>query len=204
MSSSVSSVWNTIRSSISSIISGIQSSISSGFNNAYNTVSNIFGNIKSKISSIMDNAKTTVQNAINRIKNFFNFSWSLPKIKLPHFKITGSFSLNPPSIPTISVDWYKKAMEDGMILNSPTIFGAMNGKLLAGGEAGSEAVVGTKSLMDMIRNAVTSMTVSPTNINYGGVSINVYAKEGQNATEIAEDVADILNNQIRREGAVWA
>ena len=58
--------------------------------------------------------------------------------------------------------------------------------------------------MEMIRNAVASMTITPTNINYGGVSINVYAKEGQNAAEIAQDVADILNNQIRREGAVWA
>ena len=73
---------------------------------------------------------------------------------MPHFKASGSFSLNPPSVPSISVEWYKKAMDNGMILNDPTIFGmAENGTLLGGGEAGSETVVGTESLMDMIQNA---------------------------------------------------
>ena len=80
----------------------------------------------------------------------------LPDLKLPHFSIDGSLSLDPPSVPKLKVDWYAKAMEKGMILNSPTIFGAMGNKFLGAGEAGSEAIVGTGSLQNMITNAVAA------------------------------------------------
>lgn len=137
-------------------ISEIKNSFSSGLGNAYSTVTNILGNIKNKFSSILEGAKNIVSNAINRIKSFFNFSWSLPKLKLPHISISGSFSLTPPSVPHFGIEWYKKAMDDGMIMNQPTIFGynAKSNQFLAGGEAGSETVVGTQSLMDMIDVAV--------------------------------------------------
>lgn len=144
------------KQAVSNKISEIKNSFSNGLGNAYSTVTNILGNIKNKFSNIMDSAKNIVSNAINRIKSFFNFSWSLPHLKLPHISISGSFSLNPPSVPRFSIDWYKKAMDDGMIMNQPTIFGynAKSNQFLAGGEAGSETVVGTQSLMDMIRIAV--------------------------------------------------
>ena len=144
------------RQAVSNKISEIKNSFSSGLGNAYSTVTNILGNIKNKFSNIMDSAKNIVSNSINRIKSFFNFSWSLPHLKLPHPQITGNFSLNPPSVPHFSIEWYKKAMDDGMIMNQPTIFGynAKSNQFLAGGEAGSETVVGTQSLMDMIRVAV--------------------------------------------------
>ena len=83
--------------------------------------------------------------------------WELPKIKLPHFTIDGEFSLNPPRVPHISVEWYKKAYDDAMILSNPTIFGAMGGKLLGGGDGnGSETVVGTEKLMSMIGDVVAA------------------------------------------------
>lgn len=156
--STFSSIWNGIKSTVSSVINGIKSTISSGLQGAFSTVSNILNNIKNKFSSIFESAKTIVSNAINKIKSFFNFSWSLPPIKLPHFSISGSFSLNPPSIPHFSVSWYKKAMEDGMIMNQPTIFGydAKTNRFLGGGEAGSETVVGTDNLMTMIKAAVAT------------------------------------------------
>lgn len=143
-------------------ISEIKNSFSSGLGNAYSTVTNILGNIKNKFSSILEGAKNIVSNAINRIKSFFNFSWSLPKLKLPHISISGSFSLTPPSVPHFGIEWYKKAMDDGMIMNQPTIFGynAKSNQFLAGGEAGSETVVGTQSLMDMIRVAVNEENAS--------------------------------------------
>ena len=107
----------------------------------------------------------------DKLKGIFNFNWSLPKIKLPHFSISGSFSLNPPSIPHFSVEWYKKAMNNGMILNSPTIFGASGNHLLGGGEAGPEAVVGVQSLMDMIQNAVGNTQLAA---DTGNITIPVY------------------------------
>lgn len=148
-------VWNAIKSTVSNVINGVKSTISSGLNAAKSTVSNVLGAIKEKFSSIFEGAKNIVSNAINKIKSFFKFSWSLPKLKLPHISISGSFSLTPPSVPHFGISWYKKAMDDGMIMNQPTIFGynAKSNQFLAGGEAGSETVVGTQSLMDMIRGA---------------------------------------------------
>lgn len=162
----VSSVWNDIkekisgpienaRSKVASVVDSIKSKFSSGFTAAKSTVSSIFESIKSKITSTIENARDKVRSAIEKIKGFFNFSWSLPKLKLPHISITGSFSLNPPSVPTFGISWYNKAMGSGMILNGATIFGMdKNGKLLGGGESGSETVVGTGSLLSMIRQTV--------------------------------------------------
>ncbi|MEY8377408.1 hypothetical protein AALD22_16765 [Lachnospiraceae bacterium 56-18] len=154
----ISSAWNGVKETISNVISGIQSTISGGLEGAKNIAANVLGAIKDKFSSIFDGATSIVKGAIDKIKSFFNFSWSLPKIKLPHFSISGKFSLNPPSIPKFGVQWYAKAMRDGMIMNQPTIFGynAKSNQLLAGGEAGSETVVGTESLMNMIKSAVAS------------------------------------------------
>lgn len=153
----MSSGWNAVKSVVSSAINGVKSVISSGMNAASSVVSSILGNIKSKFSSIWNGCKSIVSNAISHIKSAMHFSWSLPKLKLPHPKISGSFSLNPPSVPHFSIDWYAKAMDNAMLLNSPTVFGysAASGKLLGGGEAGQEVVAGSGTLMEMIRSAVT-------------------------------------------------
>lgn len=84
---------------------------------------------KNLFNDAMDNAKNIVKSGIDKLKSFFNFDWSLPKIKLPHFNISGSFSLMPPRIPSFSVDWYAR----GGVFNSPSIIGV--------GEAGQEAVM---------------------------------------------------------------
>ena len=123
----------------------------------WNNVSNKLNDVKTKFTSVFENVKSIVKNAIEKIKSYFNFEWSLPKLKMPHFGISGKFSLDPPSVPKISVDWYKKAMNDPMIMNSPTAFGInANGQIMAGGEAGSEVVSGTETLMNMISSAVAA------------------------------------------------
>ena len=74
-------------------------------------------------------------------------------MKLPHLSITGKFGINPPQVPHFGIEWYKKAMDNAMILSDATIFGASGGHLLGGGEAGNEVVAGEAHLMDMIREA---------------------------------------------------
>lgn len=114
-----------------------------------------FDNLRSGISEKLENVKNFVSNTVQKLKDFFNFDWSLPKIKLPHFSMEGSFSLNPPSIPHIGVEWYKKAMDSPVIMDKPTAFGINpEGQIMAGGEAGSEVVSGTQTLMNMISAAV--------------------------------------------------
>ena len=116
--------------------------------------------IKTAIISPIENAKNKIKGIIDTIKGFFNFTVTLPKIKLPHFSVTPKGwelgDLLKGKIPKLGIEWYAKAMDDGMILDKPTIFGAANGKLLGAGEAGSETIVGTKSLMSMVQNAVNN------------------------------------------------
>lgn len=121
--------------------------------NMLSTVRSKLDSVKNAFSEKLNAAKTAVQTIINNIKSLFNFSWSLPKLKLPHVKISGSFSLFPPSVPKFSIEWYKKAMNQAYVLNGASIFGSMNGKLLGGGEKGSEMIVGTQYLLDMIQRA---------------------------------------------------
>ena len=107
--------------------------IGSWFSERWNDIQNALKEIpnwfKNLFNDAMENAKSIVKSGIDKLRSFFNFDWSLPRIKLPHFNISGSFSLNPPRIPSFSVDWYAR----GGVFNSPSIIGV--------GEAGQEAVM---------------------------------------------------------------
>lgn len=135
--STVSNAINTAKTTVSTAVNTIKTTVSNVFTALKNTVTTVWNGIKSAIETPINAAKTAVQNAINAMKNAFNFSWSLPKIKLPHFSISGSFSLKPPSVPHFSVDWYKT----GGIMTNPTVFGINGNSLMVGGEAGDEAIL---------------------------------------------------------------
>lgn len=204
---------NNIKNFTSNTINEVKSLWANGLNAVKTTVGNIFGGIYNTISSKLGSARDFVKGAIDRIKGFFNFSWSLPHLKLPHVSISGSFSLVPPRVPHFSINWYRKAMEGGTILKNATIFGAAGNTLLGGGEAGPEAVVGVSSLARMIKSAVlegfhsviSGMAIAPTITNtYGDTNVYIYTQPGQDAEEIAELAADKVNERIREEREVFA
>lgn len=159
-----SSVWNGIKSVISAVVDGIKSKVSSVFNGVKSTVTSIFNGIKSTATSVwngikdaiikpVEAAKNAVKGIIDKITGFFSgMKLELPKIKLPHFKISGKLSLSPPSVPHLSIDWYK----EGGILTKPTVFGMNGSSLMAGGEAGKEAVLPLKGFYDQLEHILSS------------------------------------------------
>lgn len=162
--------------------------------------------IKAKAASIFESIKNTIKGAIDKIKKLFDFKWEFPKPKMPHFSWHWQDIGGILQIPMIDIQWYAKAMQGGMILDRPTIFGASGGQLLGAGEAGSETVVGTGSLMSMIRTAVQeSMGYVPTGdtTNYGGVTVNVYGAPGQDVDELADIIEDRITHNVKRRGNAW-
>ena len=157
-------IWNNIKSTITNVVNGIKDTISKVFDNVKTTVINIFDSVKSKATSIwngiktaieapINKAKDTVKAGLNAIKGFFDkLKIKFPDIKLPHFSIKGSFSLSPPSVPKLSIDWYAK----GGVLNKPTLFdyNPKTGRAKVGGEAGAEAIAPIDTLLGYIRTAV--------------------------------------------------
>lgn len=153
-------VWNDIKTAITTVVDGIKSKVSSAFEAVKSTVSSVFNGIKSTATSVwngiksaittpIEAAKNTVKSALDRISGFFSgLHLQLPHIKLPHFSISGSLSIAPPSVPHLSISWYK----EGGILTRPTVFGMNGSSLMAGGEAGAEAVLPLSSFYKQLEN----------------------------------------------------
>ena len=164
----------------------------------WNNLKTTFENIKNTITEKINGAKEAVSTAVDKIKGFFNFKWELPKIKLPHFKVSGS--ANPlrwldEGVPKLTVEWYRKAMGNAIMLNGATIFGMQNGRLLGGGESGSEMIVGRDSMINMIRAA----TGTP-----GNVSVNVVVNGNVDDYEaLANTIADRINDRVMRNSEVY-
>ena len=131
-------------------VAKVKEGVTQKFNDIKSSAIGIFDDIKNGIKEKIEWARDNVKGAVDAIKGFFDFQWSLPKIKLPHFSVTGKFGLNPPSIPRFNVEWYAK----GGILNRPTIFGTNGDNLMGGGEAGPEAVMPISLLKQYIRDEI--------------------------------------------------
>ncbi len=142
-------VWNAIKTAITTPINAVKTTVSTVFNAVKSTVTSVFNSIKSTATSVWNGIKTAittpieaaknkVKGVVDAIKGFFSgMKISLPHIKLPHFSVTGKLSISPPSVPHLSISWYK----EGGIMTRPTAFGMNGSSLMMGGEAGAEAIL---------------------------------------------------------------
>jgi TP901 family phage tail tape measure protein len=142
-------VWNAIKTAVTTPINAIKTTVSTVFNSVKSTITSIFNGIKSTATSVwngiksaittpIEAAKNKVKGVVDAIKGFFSgMKLSLPHIKLPHFSVTGKLSIAPPSVPHLSISWYK----EGGIMTKPTAFGMNGSSLMMGGEAGAEAIL---------------------------------------------------------------
>lgn len=168
-------LWEKIKSVFKTAVNGIKNGIenvknffgnlkdnvTSKINSLKDGVVNTFNKIKTAITKPIEKARDVVKGIVDKIKGFFKFNISLPKIKLPRFSIKPKGwelgDLLKGSIPKLGIDWYAKAVRAPMLLEKPTAFGiSPNGNIRVGGEAGSEIVGGTNAIMGMISNAVSS------------------------------------------------
>jgi TP901 family phage tail tape measure protein len=183
---------NAAKSAVTSAINGIKSTISSVWNSVKSATYSTWNAIKTAITTPINAAKTAVGNAISAIRSKFNFSWSLPHLKLPHPYISGSFSLNPPSVPHFGISWYK----NGGIMTKPTAFGAAGDTLLAGGEAGAEAILPLKQFYDRLGD----MLDKKLDAIMTGTTVYVYVTmDGEVvATKVYSKVEEKFTDEIKR------
>ena len=147
------SMWEKVKNAASSAVSWISGKFDS-LKGALDKAKSKFSEIQKTISDKMQAAQKAVKSAVDKIKGFFNFKWSLPKLKMPKIGVTGKFSIDPPSAPKFTIKWNA----EGGILNKPTIFGAVGNTFLGGGEAGAEAIAPIDVLQQYVKEAVKQET----------------------------------------------
>ena len=185
--------FNTAKTNVINKANEIKTGIANKFNEAKTKVSEIFGNIKKGIEDKINGARDAVGRAIDKIKGFFNFSWSLPKLKLPHISITGKFSLSPPSVPKFGISWYSK----GAIFKRPTVLGGMGvGDAHNGIGSNAEAILPINQLpkllgLDKQQNGNLSLNIENFNNN-----------REQDVKELVEEIAFYLRRKNIAIGGV--
>lgn len=167
--------WDALKTGMTIILNSIISAVTTAWNK-----------VKFAITHPIETAVAFVKTAVDKIKGFFSgLRLELPHIKLPHFKLSGSFSLVPPSVPKLSIDWYK----NGGIFTSPTIFPS-----IGVGEAGAEAVLPLKKLWEEMDERFSGGT---------NITINVNAPQGMDVNELAKEIERRLINQTKRQKYAW-
>lgn len=160
--------WDKIKAAAKALgdkIKSIWTSIKTATVNTWNT-------IRDAITAPFKKAKETIEGIIDKIKSWFPLKLGkiFKGLKLPHFSIKGGFSLVPPRVPHIGVDWYDK----GGIFDSPTVIGV--------GEKRPEFVGALDDLRDIVREESGN----------GPITINVYASPGMDVNQLALKVEQRL------------
>ena len=193
----IKSVFERVKTTVLTIWSGIKSTITTTVDNIKTKVSTTFDKIKTAITKPVEDAKAKVKEIVDNIKGLFDFEWTLPKFKLPHLSVTGG---TPPygiggagSLPSFDIKWYRKAMDNALLLKDATVFGMNgNGSLMGGGEAGKEVILGLDKLKEYAGNKTINM------------NFTVNAAPGQDPRAIAREVSNIIQSEVMHKKAVWA
>lgn len=193
--------WENIKSAyekagggIEGVVAATMTTIKEKWTAGFDLINTLTGGkldgLKSKIDNAFNSAVDIVTRAVSTLKNLVNFEWSLPHIKIPHFSISGSFSLNPPSIPHISVSWYRKAYDNPIMFTRPTVIPTANGFKGFGDGNGAEVVLGLDKLKEIAGNVTNYITIN--------------AAPGMDERALAQEVAQQIQFRADAEGAVWA
>lgn len=197
-------LWNSIKNAIQNPINAAKTAVSNAISAIQGFIDNVkssaivttFNNIKEKVSDAINSVKDAVSNAIDKIKGFLSGTLKFPHIEVPHFKISGGeipWGIGGKGTPpSVSVSWYRKALDNAILLNGATIFGAMGGSLMGGGEAGKEVILG----LDKLKEYAGNKTIN--------ISMTVNAAPGQDEQTLAREVSRAIQNEIMRKKAVWA
>jgi phage-related minor tail protein len=189
----ISNKITAVKNKVTSVVETMKSGVSNKLTAMKTAISNTFDSIKNAVTDKINAAKNAVKNAIDAVKGFLSGTLKFPHIEVPHFHISGGeipWGIGGKGTPpSVSVEWYAKAMKQPYVLDGATIFGAMGNKLLGGGERGKEVVMG----YDMFKNMG------------GDVNINmvVNAAPGMDTTELANIVSRKINKQVRELAHTW-
>ena len=190
---SVNKTLNTAKNTVSNALNSIKNTFSSVCNSISSTVSSKFNSIKNTINGVINSAKSIVKSGLDRISSFFSSCrLKLPNIKLPHLSISGGFSINPPKIPKFSVKWYR----EGGIMTNPTAFGLVGNTILAGGEAGDEAILPLSGFYDNLDKFLDEKLSNNQNITYN-VTFNFSDVKIQNESDM-EKLAKIIDQKLQQ------
>lgn len=208
MKDMVSGKWDAIKAKyqeagggIKGIVSGMIEGVKQYFTLGFDVINTLTGGklnaVKEKIQTILTSAKDIVKGIIDKIKGLFNFSWSLPKLKLPHFHVTGGkvpWGIGGVGYPpSMSIDWYRKAYDKPIMFTKPTVLQTPQGAKGFGDGAGAEIVLGLNKLREMVGG---SRTVTN--------NIVVNAAPGMDVNALAEAVADRIAFTTQQSQAVFA
>lgn len=186
----IATAWNNMKDKVVTAVDNMKSKAATAWDNMKSTASSKLDALKSTVSTKWDDIKNKVAAGVQALKNLMNFQWQLPHLKMPHFNISGTFSLNPPRVPNISVQWYKKAYENAVMFSSPTVMATPNGMKGFGDGHGAEIVMGLNKLRELVGTS--------------GVTINVYPSAGMNETQLAEMVQNKLVQLQKQRDLAYA